>query len=245
MLTPSKIIKREYKRYGFASFFVYGPQGSGKTTYSLKILKEVYGSYKDALRYLHFHLEPLIANLHAAFQAGTRYPSVIIDDAGIALLKYRWQRDAEQWFAKFYNLIRSVAGSIIFTSVEAEDIIKFVRNKVTYLVSIERMNDNISFARGYRRYLLPSGRYFVRLEFVDKFNLNIPESVRKEYENMRRAAINLLFSDFRAKPLREADLIRRAKELREVGYSWRKIANLIYHETGIKKSPTWYSRHII
>ena len=161
------------------------------------------------------------------------------------MLKYRWQKESEQWFGKFYNLIRTVAASVIFTSVETEDIIKFVRNKVTYVVLIERGGNTHSSARGYRRYLAPTGEHYVRLEFVDHFALSLPMEIRENYEKMRRNAINRLFADSAAKPIREADLLQRAKELREAGLSWRKISEQIYSEFGIKKSHNWFRKQLL
>ena len=245
MLTPSRIIKREYKRYGFASFFMYGHQGSGKTTYALKILKEVYGGWENVLRYTYFHIDQLIDDLEIAFDNYRRIPAVLVDDAGLAILKYYWQKEGEQWFSRFFNLIRSASSSVIFTSVETDDIVKFIRTKIKYVCMLVRHGDDWSEARGYERVLLPNGKRIERLKFIDSFKLRLPDDIRSHYEELRRDAIKRLFAERRKlKNAKYANLIEHARKLREEGLSWREVAKQIYLEFGIKKSKDWFRRRL-
>jgi len=239
----SNLIKQEYERYGFVSFFLYGPQGSGKTTLALLELRDVYGSWREALKHTYFHLEPLVADLRDAFQERRRIPAILIDDAGIALLKYRWQKEAEQWFGKFYNLIRTVAAGIIFTSVESDDIIRFVRRKIRYIVKVERRGD-WAIATGYVRHLSPLGDYYVERAFEIEFQLHLPEKVREKYEALRRQAVAKLFSEGNSRIVTDAEIIKRARELRKQGLSYAKIAKQIQAEFGVKKSRSWYHLYL-
>ena len=237
MLTPSKIIKYEYGRMGFSSFFVYGYQGVGKTTYALKVLKEVYGSWDLALKHLYFRLEPLMTDLSRYFAEGKRIPAVVVDDAFIALPKYRWMQDAELWFFEFFNLARTTVAGIIFTSIESVDIAKFVRDKIRYRIHVIRFGDK-AVARGYEVVMYPSLEKGVRLVFEDRFSLSLPVDVREKYDTHRRAIMGNVMKK------NSINVLQLAKKYREEGLSWAKIAERIAQETGVVHSKEWYRQKL-
>jgi len=189
----SFLIKQAYRNYGFVSAFIYGPQGVGKTTYGLKVLYYVYGSWDLALKYTLFDLETTKQVLENAFNKSRRIKVILLDDVGTWLIKYSWHKNPAIWFSKLYNMIRTVCSGVIFTSVEVSDIIKFVRDKVVYRVPIKRIDQNTSLAIGYKVNTLPSLEQYVERIFEDEFGLKLPSYVRTYYEMKRREALANLF----------------------------------------------------
>jgi len=187
--TLSFLIKRAYSQYGFVSAFIYGSQGEGKTTYAMHVLRYVYGDWENALRYVFMDTKPLILTLKEAHDRGERIPAVLIDDAGKSLIKYSWGERGSIAFATLYNLMRSVCSGVLFTSVEATDIIKFVRDKVQFRVHVRRVSPEESVAVGYKVSYSPLLEPYVRRYFVDRYSLRLPESVRERLEAIRRESV--------------------------------------------------------
>jgi len=191
--TLSYLIRKAYKNYGFVSAFIYGPQGVGKTTYGLKVLYYVYGSWDLALKYTFFDLEETKRTLENAFNNNKRIRAILLDDVGVWLIKYSWRSNPSIWFSKLYNMIRSVCSGVIFTSVEVSDIIKFIRDKVIFRVAVKKVSFDRSLAIGYKVNTLPSLDQYVERVFEDEFGLTLPSYVRSYYELKRREALSSLF----------------------------------------------------
>ena len=191
--TLSFLIKQAYKNYGFVSAFIYGPQGVGKTTYGLKVLYYAYGSWDLALKYTLFDLETTKQLLENAFTNNRRIKAILLDDVGTWLIKYSWHRNPSIWFSKLFNMVRSVCSGVLFTSVEVSDIIKFIRDKVIFRVSVKKLSFDRSLAVGYKVNTLPSLDQYVEKIFEDEFGLSLPGYVRTYYELKRREALSSLF----------------------------------------------------
>ena len=196
----SYLIKRSYSYYGFTSAFIYGPQGVGKTTYAMKVLYHIYGSWDEALKHTYFTLDELRPVLEQAVEERQRLRAILLDDAGISLQKLEWYSKPSIWFGKLFNLARSVAGGIIFTSVEASDIIKYVRDKVSLRVQIRRLGPNRAKAVGYRLYYLPDLTPHIKRYFRDDFTLELPTFVRSTYEEKRHETLKKLMRSRPRKP---------------------------------------------
>lgn len=213
--TLSLFINNAYKEHSFVSAFIYGAQGVGKTTYGLKTLYYVYGSWKEALDNTYFYIDDLLPRLREAFDRGERIKAILLDDAGVWLVKYYWRRDFSIWFSKFFNLMRTIISGIIFTSVEVTDIIKFVRDKVMYRVHVMRTGENSSEAIGYRVRTSPLLEQYVERIFEDKFTLSLPDNVRREYEAKRRQAITTLFQELERSSSKQLPIEERESLERE------------------------------
>jgi len=187
--TLSFLIRRAYSQYGFVSAFIYGSQGEGKTTYAMWVLRYVYGDWPTAVNYVFMDTKPLILRLKEAHEKGERIPAVLIDDAGKSLIKYSWGERGSIAFAILYNLMRSVCSGVLFTSVEATDIIKFVRDKVQFRVHVRRVGPEESIAVGYKVGYSPLLEPYVRRFFTDRYSLRLPNDVRKRLEEIRRESV--------------------------------------------------------
>jgi len=197
------IIFNAYYNYGFVSAFVYGSQGVGKTTYALKVMYNVYGDWDEVLGNTYFYVDDLIPRLHRCADEGKRIRCILLDDAGVWLIKYRWSERFSVWFCQLFNLIRTVCAGVIFTSVEVSDIVRFIRDKVIYRVSIrvpENPRDELDReAIGYRVFVTPTLQHWVKKVFIDRFTLRLPDDVRERYNEMRKEAIKRLMGELRGR----------------------------------------------
>jgi len=207
MLISAKLINYAYGHYGFVSFFIYGKQGTGKTTYCLKVLKEAYGDWDIVLKNTYFYIDTLIPRLKQCVKEGKRIKAILLDDAGVWLIKYQWFKRFPIWFGKLWNLMRTVCSGILFTSVEVCDIIKFVRDKIEYRISIVPLSDVERMAKAYKVRVLPSMDKIIEKAYYDYFTLRLPGDVRKEYEEMRREALERLMKELEGKGREKDELV--------------------------------------
>jgi len=191
--TLSVFIREAHKKNGFLSAFIYGYQGVGKTTYALKVMYYVYKDWNKVLEHTFFYLDDALPLLREAVDSGKPLKAILFDDAGTWLIKYAWGRDFNVWFSMLYNLIRSVSSGVLFTSVEATDVIKYIRDKVMYRVKIEPVDETIRVALGYYVGMTPKLERYVVKVFEDYYKLELPADVRMAYEMKRREAIEHLF----------------------------------------------------
>lgn len=230
-------IKRMVAENGFMSVMIVGRQGVGKTTYAMKTLYQYYGDWDKVFESMTFDpIELLRRRKH--------YDAILIDDAGVHLSKYDWRDKSD--FAKFFNLIRDVTNFLIFTTPNEGDILKNIRDKLTYLVAIhghvkprtvkkggktyytgdEYWADG-GYARIYKRKLVidsrtnykPDYRYECVLHF-DMFKYDIPDDVRKRYAEMRAKVTERLLDELlgKATTTNYEALIERLKEKAKLYY---------------------------
>jgi len=195
--TLAHLIRKAHESYGFVSAFIYGHQGAGKTTYALKTLNAIYNNWDMVLKYTFLDGEKLISTLIEAYQNEERIKAILIDDAGLVFIKYSWYKDFSQWFSKLFNIIRTICSGVLLTSIEVTDIIKFVRDKVMYRVYVEKKAPKEAVAIGYKVKVLPSLEYIVERTFSDQVKLELPNEVRKQYEEYRKQVVGELLSEVR------------------------------------------------
>jgi len=211
-------IKRMVKENGFMSVMIVGRQGVGKTTYAMRTLYHYYKDWDKVLESMTFDpIELLRKRKH--------YDVILIDDAGVHLSKYDWHSKSD--FAKFFNLIRDVTNFVIFTTPNEGDILKAVRDKLTYLAVIhghtrpkkgkkigngeyQYLGDEYwadgGYATIYKRKLVinsttnykPDYRYVDVMHF-DMFRYEIPDDVRKRYAEMRAKVTERLLDELTGK----------------------------------------------
>jgi|GEM_PF-2191298 len=209
-------IKRMVKENGFMSVMIVGRQGVGKTTYAMRTLYHYYKDWDKVLESMTFDpIELLRKRKH--------YDVILIDDAGVHLSKYDWRDKSD--FAKFFNLIRDVTNFVIFTTPNEGDILKNVRDKLSYLAVIhghvrprgKRKGNHIvyvgdeywadgGYATIYKRKLVinsttnykPDYRYVDVMHF-DMFRYEIPDDVRKRYAEMRAKVTERLLDELTGK----------------------------------------------
>lgn len=205
----SKRINDAYAHFGFISIFVGGFQGMGKTRYGMKIMYGVYKDWDKVLENIYFDPEKLKTKLREATKDGTRFPCVMLDDAGVGLIKYEAQRKPSIEFNKLFSLIRTTTAGFVFTAVEKEDIQRYVRGKFRYGIAITGdMRKMKRMATGYEYKLAlwnPLARPKGTRIYGAAFSLDdIPQDILNRYEQMRREYI----LEVTAEPIPESEHAR-------------------------------------
>lgn len=219
MMYLSSLIHDVIKNDSVITAYVYGEMGTGKTSYALWVASEVLGGWDDVLKYLFFRPEDAISAVSKAVATGVKLPIIIMDDAGIWLDRMTWWEKEKVSFMKFFNLIRSVAHSIIFTT-PSEELPRQIINKCFIRVNVRRTgydelkkkygdisgllkvveSHNIkpifSLAVGYVTKMLPSFIQLVRKEFYDAYPTYYPLNVFKRYEEIRKDAVKSLLNEW-------------------------------------------------
>lgn len=206
MFILTKMIKSALRRQDFVSCFVIGPQGSGKTTYAMLVLHEIYKDWDNVLRHLYFDPREALPELKNALRSGSRMPLIVFDDAGLHLSKYLISSNKEGFHLVrlingLFNLIRTLTAGVIFTSPDM-DILKELRKKawvVAEPTAPHGVEDPSRLAKLYRKRIAPSGKVYIHKLGYDAYDLRaIPNDVRAEYEEKRRAAMEPLLEELEA-----------------------------------------------
>ncbi len=199
MFWITKQVLRAYHEKGFTGVEIFGQQGLGKTTYAIKIMKQVYQElgvgdpWSQALNMTFFDVEDFVPLLIQARVKGERIPVVLFDDAGIWLEKYAWQKENIRGFVKLYKMIRTFVSAVIFTTPSPEDIVKNVREKAWYQIKIVRggksqSGNPLGQAMLFKYEVKKDGNSLkgvVREEAIDTFVVRLPEEIYNRYEKMR------------------------------------------------------------
>ncbi len=230
----ARLIRAAYKNNGVVVAYVYGDFGFGKTSYALWTAYEVLGSWDRVLKYLFFTPAEAIKTMAKAIDSGKRLPIIIMDDAGLWLDRLTWYDEHKILFMEFFNLIRSVAAGVIFTT-PSEELPKQLIRKCMFRINVRPANLEeirslgvdveevlkmirsyslkpvINIATGYRLKTLPSFMAFVKKVFYDVYPLQYPNSVFKKYERIRRDALKYYFSKLADKVLGENRSSRKTR----------------------------------
>nr|WP_167525059.1 hypothetical protein [Sulfolobus islandicus] len=209
---------------------VIGRQGSGKTTFAMRTLYHYYGDWDKVFNSMTFNIVELL-------RKSKHYDAMLIDDAGVHLSKYDWQKKTD--FAKFYNLIRDVTNFLIFTTPDEGDILKSVRDKITYLVIIKSHVRPVTNKKGEivrwehwkdggtayvykKRVVFVDGKpdYRYRAEGIITFKYELPEDVRKRYAEMRAKVTEELLNELlgESPTARYEDFIEKIKAKAKLYY---------------------------
>ncbi len=199
MFVLTRNILNAYKENGIVIAEVFGPQGTGKTTYALKTLKQVYKEldYEDpwgeALSHTFFDIKDALDLLKKSAESGQRIPVILFDDAGTWLIKYSWYQKDMKSFIKLYNLIRTLTSGIIFTTPHPDDILKNVRDKTWRKIKIVRngKKDGVQqgIAKHYKYNIVKRNGDFKSFAVEvawDFYKVHLPDDVFKRYEDIRR-----------------------------------------------------------
>ncbi len=268
-LRLAELIRLAMRHNGVVVAHIYGNFGFGKTSYALWTAYHVLGSWDRVLDYLFFSPKDALDAIGAAITTGKRLPLIIMDDAGLWLDRMTWWEQDKVAFMKFFNLIRSVAAGVIFTT-PTEDLPKAILKKSFFRVetrptSIEEITaqygDEVAcrvqetarkhglkpvfaVAKIYRLRTLPSFMCVVKKESSDIYPLHYP--VFEEYEKLRREALKEYYDEWRASILESAnkeksreELYSLAERMLRAGASKRDVARQL-RQLGVSKSTAYY-----
>jgi len=206
MLTFTKKVLDAWKHWGYEQLFIEGPQGLGKTTYSMLVAYEVYRDWKTVLYYTVFDIDSIeheidkrIELLEAGeLETTDRIPVVIFDDAGLYFSKYMYVINPAkaQYINALFNMARSIFATTIFTSPDM-DILKELRKKSWWVgepTLVTNKSDPRRVMKLYKRRITSKGAYISKSAY-DQFKTNIiPDWVWKEYNKKRGKALRQIMS---------------------------------------------------
>jgi len=207
----ARLVLALWRRGGYKGFFVYGEQGSGKTTLALHLLKKVHGSWEEALRHIFFtprELQEVLAAVQERVMANptrptSRLKAILIDDAGVFFSAYKFFEDVSftHNVQKFMQLVRRLTACVIFTATEPREVLRPIRQQRYYYFSLGSSfwhgKYQVTLVNVYTITALPDGRRLVkRLARGLPLVVHLPPSVREAYQRMQaeylaRAEIDL------------------------------------------------------
>lgn len=194
----SKRIIREHPN-GFRSAIVEGRQGIGKSSYCIKVQKEVYqelyelnetDSWNKALDNVMFSIDDIILKLTEAKNNKEIIPCLIWDDAGVHGSNIKWfkHKDQVDMIKSLLETARTRVTGLLINCTSREGLMTCIRNQRGYVVEIVNLDGRWArCAKGYNLFRLPSGTRRVFKNFEDTFSCYLPKWVYEKYKVKRES----------------------------------------------------------
>jgi len=243
MLYLTGKVIQAYHNNGFISCMIMGEQAAGKTSYALHIAREIYNTWDRVLDHLYFDPDEAMNTFEKYALQRKRLPLVIMDDAGLWLSSLRWYEEDIKNFLEFYNIMRSVAAGVIFTSVDLEDLPKRLWKKIWYRAEVITEEDNKQCkAVVYRVKARANLKAYLYHRAIDYFPRHYPNWLYERYEVLRnKAVINKIRQYKKRKQYQHETVFNRKRlhdrvvELYKEGYNKTEIARKL----GISRSTVY------
>lgn len=185
-------IRSWHKNDEFCPIIIEGSHGYGKTTLACLFASEIYKTWNwNFLKnYIVFNPNEF---LHKIEGKKIREPVMIWDDAGFWLHSLDYQNRWVKGVGKYLQVARTDWACIIFTCIDAEDILKKVRgvhNKV--LIQVTKMGSskkdpNFRTARIFESWKTPDKTRGGEEEvYTETFQAHMPDPFYKEYIEYRK-----------------------------------------------------------
>jgi hypothetical protein len=188
-------ISHSYYRDEFNLFIVYGPLGIGKSSYAIKVMAQVLGSFDKVKDYIVFHPEDFVDRCFKMAERGQRDKAIIWDDAGLWLFALDFKNPFIQSIIKYLNVARTNWGAFILTTPTPSWIIYKLRSfPQCTTIKILKTNDDMGrrqrlrVARAYRFWMMPDMKKTgVRTLYEDYFDAMLPDNVFHDWYQPLRA----------------------------------------------------------
>jgi hypothetical protein len=200
---------------GFCGCVVEGRRGIGKSSYCLKIMKEIYQEiyhcsekegYEYALKYTLYDIEDIIRTLKDANDNSETIPAITWDDAGVHGSSLQWFINMEQVneLKAITDTIRTAVTGFIINCTDRSGLLSHLRKYDDLLVEIVRdrsgggntytteQGENKIYksweriARGYNIFKLPSGKRMIYKQFEDYYSCYLPKDIYDVYMDQRK-----------------------------------------------------------
>ncbi len=189
-----------YRGMGFVSAVIFGPQGTGKTTYAFKVARDVEYALRclqtkdEAWKYVKyfFELPDALEYIQEITERDERIPYIIFDDASIWLSKYYWYKDYMKMFYSYYALIRTRVSAVIFTTPAPDDLAYFLREKGWYQIKVVWNNKKKKIAKAllYTKDFARTARGDFTTKSthtaIDFYKVELPDTFYAEYLKKRK-----------------------------------------------------------
>jgi len=189
-----------YRNMGFVSAVIFGPQGTGKTTYAFKVARDVEYEIRglrtkdEAWQYVRyfFELPEALDFIQQLTEKDQRIPYIIFDDASIWLSKYYWYKDYMKAFYSYYALIRTRVSAVIFTTPAPDDLAYFLREKGWYQIKVvwnskkKKIAKALLYAKDFAR--TSRGDFTTKSTHtaIDFYKVELPDTFYAEYLKKRK-----------------------------------------------------------
>lgn len=164
-------------RNGLVGCHIRGRQQSGKSSYALLAMYELYQGNVDAvLKHTVFSIKGLTELLNNAVKNDERMICVLWDDASVqgSAGQYNINRELVQYVSAMGDTMGLATKGIILTSPSG-DIIKAFRNYDFYKAEVHQGRGKYDrFVKGYTYGMSPKGQRWCRLEFKDNYDTRVP-----------------------------------------------------------------------
>lgn len=169
--------RRIRDRNGLTMFSITGTQQSGKSSYAMRILEEIYcGDVDEIMRHIVFSMEDFTKIISDAINGGYREKCVVWDDASVSGGAARWTTDPKMvmYLAGLGDTLGIATKSLILTSPSG-DMIKAFRNYAKYKVIISSGRHKYErVANGYWIGKSPMEQRYCQHDFKDTYDTRIP-----------------------------------------------------------------------
>lgn len=172
---------------------VFGSQRTGKSTYALQVLYDIYQDWDVVLAHTFFKLEDVVTFLRAQIKQDKIIPAFCWDDAGVYGSKqlYFTKRRLAEYLQNLFDVIGTAVKGVILTTPSPENLLKAVRSYEFYRIKVIKANQHYRrIATGYKNVLLPSGTRFIRKEFKDHYDVRLPDEVYEKYIGIRKSYLD-------------------------------------------------------
>lgn len=188
---PHRLIltRRILNKNSFVSATISGERRLGKSMLALMYLRDMYSSWDQAFAHMFYTMEDFIQWQIATRQKGIREPLVVVDDAGIWFGKNMWSTDREGviLMSNSFDTIGTVCKSCIFTLPNADNLIKSIRESESIIdIKVRQgQHKNDRIATAYLHNKQPAGNIITSREFIENFDIRLPDEVYNRYFKMR------------------------------------------------------------
>lgn len=195
MLVMSKKILNAIDNNSFESGLVVGKRSIGKSSYAIKVGKEVYQTlydiskkeaYKMSIDSICFSLNDIITVMKA-YHYDNRKPIVTWDDSGAfgSGLMYHTHISSFGILKGGMDTIRTVCAGLLLTAPNQKSMIRFLREYDDYIIRVTNSYDWQRIATGYNRTTLPSGKRVIRKLWKDNYSAYLPNEIYRKYMEKR------------------------------------------------------------
>lgn len=142
-------IRNWFKNDEFRPIVVQGLHGYGKSSFAAYVLSEIYGTWSWSFlkNFIVFHPKEF---LNKILKVKKKHPLIVWDDAGYWLNNMDYNNKFVRSVGKYMQVARLDWGCIMFTSINAKDVITKIRG-VEGRWKIEITKDGSSYKEPYKR----------------------------------------------------------------------------------------------
>jgi len=174
------------KRPAFVGAAIEGDQRIGKSSYALKVMREIWGDYDSVLKYTVFSIPEFINKLDEIVKRKIRVPAILWDDLGVAAAAGAYNEEGGaamvREIKKNIDTIGTVTKALLVTTPDSEDVVKPLRRLrfIKVIVTEDKKQrygysgihyDYRRVATAYQSGRSPKGTPWVSPEFVDVFDV--------------------------------------------------------------------------